>query len=103
MFSPSFLELLSVRYLILPQAQTIPGFHVAVPQTTTTLENPALLLERDNVVPYARVMLNAAKSPEGPRIATLLDPRFPLNDVALFADTSSVRVDSLVHQFRGRR
>ena len=72
MFSPSFLELLSVRYLILPQAQTIPGFHVAVPQTTTTLENPALLLERDNVVPYARVMLNAAKTPEGPEVATLL-------------------------------
>lgn len=94
--NPAFLDLLGVRYLILPQPQSVTGFHVAVPETTTALGTPALLLERDSVVPYARVMLNAAKAPEGPEIATLLDPRFPISDVALFADTSSVHVDSLV-------
>lgn len=95
-FSPSFLDLLGVRYLILPQSQSVPGFHVAVPQSATTLGTQAVLLERDSAVPYARVMLNAAKAPEGPEITTLLDPRFPLNDVALFADTSSVHVDPIV-------
>jgi hypothetical protein len=94
--SPSFLDLLSVRYLILPEPQSVPGFHVAVPQSTTTLGTRAVLLERDSVVPYARVALNAVKAPEGPEIGTLLDPRFPINDVVLFADTSSVRVDSIV-------
>jgi hypothetical protein len=94
--NPSFLDLLGVRYLILPQPESVPGFHVAVPQAATTFGTSALLLERDSAVPYARVMLNAARAPVGPEIATLLDPRFPINDVALFADSSSVHVDSLV-------
>jgi len=97
--NPTFLDLLGVRYLIVPQRQSIHGFHAMVPQTTTTLGSSAMLLERDSLVPYARVMLNAAKAPEGPEVATLLDPRFPINDVALFADTSSVHVDSLVQPF----
>lgn len=94
-FSPAFLDLLAVRYLILPQAQNVPGFHSVIPETTTTLGSRAVLLERDSVVPYARVVLSAAKAAEGPEIPTLLDPRFPANDVALFADTSSVHADSL--------
>jgi hypothetical protein len=93
--NPNFLDLLAVRYLILAQPANVPGFHQVVAPTTTAVSNPAVLLERDAPVPYARVVRNAVKAPEGPEIPTLLDARFPLRDVALFADTSSVRADSI--------
>lgn len=91
----NFLDLLAVQYLILAEAQPIPGFHQVVGGTTTAVGNPGVLLERDSVVPYARVIPSAAKISSDSDVAPLLDPRFPLGDVALFADTSSVRADSL--------
>ncbi|HKW12066.1 MAG TPA: hypothetical protein VJO33_16890 [Gemmatimonadaceae bacterium] len=93
--TPNFLDLLAVRYLILAAPQTVPGFHQVVGLTTTAIGNPGVLLERDSVVPYARVVLTAAKVSDDSEISPLLDPRFPLSDVALFSDTSSVRADSL--------
>ena len=93
--TPNFLDLLAVRYLILAEPQPVPGFHQVVGPTTTAIGNPGVLFERDSVVPYARVVLNAAKISDSSEISPLLDPRLPLRDVALFSDTSGVRGDSL--------
>ncbi|HEX6808349.1 MAG TPA: hypothetical protein VF118_10205 [Gemmatimonadaceae bacterium] len=92
----NFLDLLAIRYLILAQPQTVPGFHQVIGPTTTAIGNPAVLLERDSIVPYARVALTAAKIPDSSDIPLLLDSRFPLGDLALFSDTSSVYQDALV-------
>ena len=91
-----FLDLLAIRYLILAQPQNVPGFHQVVGPTTTAIGNPAVLLERDSVVAYARVALTAAKIADSSEIPLLLDSRFPLGDLALFSDTSSVHQDALV-------
>jgi hypothetical protein len=40
--------------------------------------------------------MTAAKAPEDQTVAALVDPRFPLDRVALFPDTSSVTTDSIV-------
>ena len=93
--TPNLLDLLAVRYLILAEPQPVPGFHQVVGPTTTAIGNPGVLFERDSVVPYARVVLNAAKISDSSEVSPLLDPRFPVSDVALFTDTSDVRVDSL--------
>jgi len=91
-----FLDLLAIRYLILAQPQDVPGFHQVVGPTTTSIGNPVVLLERDSVVPYARVALTAAKIADSSDVPLLLNSRFPLGDLALFSDTSSVHQDALV-------
>jgi hypothetical protein len=93
--TPNFLDLLAVRYLILAEPQPVPGFHKVVGPTTTAIGNPGVLFERDSVVPYARVVVTTAKISDSSEVSPLLDPRFPLSEVALFSDTSTVRADSL--------
>ena len=83
--SPNLLDLLAVRYLLLPQAQAVPGFHQVLGPVTTTPGGPGVLLERDTVPPYVRVVPGAAKLPEDQVVPTVVDPRFPLNAVALYA------------------
>jgi hypothetical protein len=90
LFANNVLEALSVRYLILPDTQSVPGFHVVVPKITSTFDTPAVLYERDTVPAYARVMPVSAKLPSDQVVPTLIDPRFPLAQVALFDDTASV-------------
>jgi hypothetical protein len=97
--TPNFLDLMAVRYLIVAEPQSLAGFHQVVGPNTTAIGNPGVLLERDSVAPYARVVLSAAKTADDSEVPLLLDPRFPLGDVALFSDTSSVRADSLTRPF----
>jgi hypothetical protein len=94
--TPNLLSLLSIRFLILPEAENVPGYHQVVAPTTTAVGNPATLYEADSTPPYARVMPTAAKLPDSAVVATLVDRRFPFDRVALFADTSSVTADSIV-------
>jgi hypothetical protein len=67
-----------------------------VPATTTSYGSPGLLYERDSIPPYARVIVAAAKAPEAAQVPLLIDERFPVETVVLFADTSSARADSIV-------
>ena len=57
---------------------------------TTTPGSPAILLERDTTPVYVRVVAGAAKLPEDQVPPTVIDPRFPVNDVVLYADSASV-------------
>jgi hypothetical protein len=96
---PSILDLLSVRYLILESSQSIPGFHQVVGPVSTSFGTSATLFERDSVQPYARVLAAAAKVPENQAVATITDPRFPFDRVALYSDTVSITPDPLTRPF----
>ncbi len=88
--NPTLHDLLSVRFLLLPEAQDVPGFHRVIGPVTTTPGTPAILMERDTVPPYVRVVSGAAKLPEEQIPPTVIDPRFPINAVALYSDTATV-------------
>ena len=93
--SPTLLDLLAVRYLLLPEAQAVPGFHQVLGPVTTTPGGPAVLLERDTLQPYVRVVPGALKLPEDQVISTAIDPRFPFASVALYPDTSGVDAEPI--------
>ncbi len=97
--SPTLLDLLAIRYVILPAAQPVPGFHPVIGPTTTTFGTPAVLYERDSVPAYARVLPAAAKIPESQVVPTIVDPRFPVHSVALLPDTSTATVPNAMPPF----
>ncbi len=88
--SPNLHDLLAVRFLILPEAQAVPGFHQVLGPVQTTPGTTGVLLERDTVPPYVRVIPGAAKLPEEQVVPTIVDPRFPANAVVLLPDTTSL-------------
>lgn len=88
--NPNLHDLLAVRYLILPDSQAVPGFHPLSARTVTSHGSAGILLRRDTLPEYVRIVSSAAKLPEDQVVPTVIDPRFPLNDVVLFADTASV-------------
>lgn len=88
--SPTLLDLLSVRYLLLTGPQPVPGYHQVLGPVTTTPGSPGVLLERDTAAPYVRVVPGAAKLPEDQLVPTVIDTRFPYNSVVLYPDTASV-------------
>lgn len=89
--NPNLWDLLAINHVLLPQEQAIPGFHLAAgPAETNMGRGQAVLLERDTLVPYVRVVGAAAKVPDAQLVPTILDPRFPVNDLVLFPDTASV-------------
>ena len=83
----------------------MPGFHQVLGPVTTTPGSPAVLLERDTLPPYVRVVAGAAKLPEDQIVPTVIDPRFPFNAVALYPDTAGrhARADPRRAGARGRR
>jgi hypothetical protein len=88
-------DLLAVRYILLPEAQAVPGFHQVLGPVPTMPGRPAILLERDTLPRYVRVVAGAAKVPEAQLVPTVIDPRFPLNSVVLYSDTTSVTPEPL--------
>jgi hypothetical protein len=87
--SPALLDLLSVRYLLLPAAQPVPGYHQVLGPVTTTPGTTAVLFERDTAPAYVRVLPGAAKLPEDQVVPTVIDARFPYGSIALYSDTAS--------------
>ncbi len=96
--SPNLHDLLAVRYLILPDSQQVPGFHAVAGPVPTSHGSTGLLYRRDTLPAYVRVIPAAAKLPEDQLVPTVIDPRFPLNDVVLLPDSASVSPDPI----RGR-
>ena len=93
--NPNLWDLYAVRYLLVPEAMQIPGFHQAAGPATTAAGIQAVLMERDTVPAYARVVAAAAKVPDAQLIPTLIDPRFPVNDLVLYPDSAGVQVATL--------
>jgi hypothetical protein len=93
--SPSLLDLLGVRFLLLPESQPVPGFHQVLGPVETTPGPQAVLFQRDTVPAYARVVAGAAKLAEDQIPPTVIDPRFPYSRLALFSDTASVTPEKI--------
>jgi hypothetical protein len=89
LLSPNLLDLLAIRFLVLSEPQEVPRYREVVPRTTTASGRTAVLYERDSIPAYARVIPAAAKVEEADVVATLIDPRLPINGVVLLPDTSS--------------
>jgi hypothetical protein len=87
--NPALMDLLSVRFLLVPEAQVVAGYHQVLGPVTTTPGSPAVLLERDTVPAYVRVVPGAAKLPEDQVVPTLIDSRFPYDAIALYPDTAA--------------
>ncbi len=89
--SPNLFDLLAVRFLVLPQEQQVPGFHGVLGPITTTPGTTGFLYEQDSLPPYVRVVAAAARIPEDQIVPTVVDPRFPPNNVVLYPETTSVK------------
>ncbi len=98
-FSPNFVDLLAVRFLVLQEEHVIPGFHKLLGPITSTFGDPAVLYERDTIPAYARVLASAAKAPSAQVTTTVLDSRFPAGALALYDDTAGIAVRPLVQPF----
>ena len=88
--NPNLHDLLAVRFLVLPDTQSVPGFRRLMGPTPTTHGSVGVLYERDTVPPYVRVLSAAAKLPEEQLVPTVIDPRFPVSGVVVFPESASV-------------
>lgn len=88
--NPRIWDLFAVSYLITPQQLDAPGWTAVLGPVTTTTGAQAWLYQADALPAYARVVPAAAKVPEAQIIPTLLDERFPVDQVVLLPDTVSV-------------
>jgi hypothetical protein len=91
-------DLLAIRYVILPAAQDLPGYHQVGNETATPQGRAALLFERDSGAAYARVVPAAVKVREEQMVATLLDPRLDPDRLLLLPEDAPIetpRLDSL--------
>jgi hypothetical protein len=93
--NPNLLDLLAVRFLLLPEAQAVPGYHQVLGPVTTTPGAPAVLFERDTVPAYARVVAGAAKLAEDQIVPTVLDQRFPYDRLALYSDSATLSPEKI--------
>ena len=100
LFSPTMLDMLAIRYLILPAPQPVSGYHQTVGPTPTAFGTTAVLYERDTTPAYARVLPASAKALENQIVPTLVDPRYPVNGVALLPDTSTATTPTAKPPFR---
>lgn len=94
--SPTLWQLYAVNFLTLGgEAEAIPGFTkvigpVAFPSLTGRRATAGFLYQRDIPAPWVRVVPNAVAVPEAQIIPTVIDPRFPVGQVALYPDTMTV-------------
>jgi hypothetical protein len=88
--NPNLLDLLAVRFLLLPDTQAVPGFHRIMEPTPTAHGAVGVLYQRDTMPAYARVLPAAAKLPEDQVVPTVIDPRFPVNGVVVYPESASV-------------
>jgi hypothetical protein len=93
--TPHVLDLVAARYVILRQSQPLPGWHELTSTDDAAFAGPAVLFERDTAPEYARVLTAAAKIPGDQIVPTLIDPGFPIDRLALYADTASVSPEPL--------
>ena len=84
------LDMLATRFLVLPAEQPVPGYAKVLGPVPVTPGGSAVLYERDSLPPYARIVHAAVKVPEPQIVPTVVDPRFPMDRVALYPDTASV-------------
>ena len=88
--SQNVLDLVATRYLVLPDTQSLAGWHHVVGPIVASSGRPAVLYERDSAVAWARVLPAAVKVADTDAPAALADSRFPIRLVAVMPDTASL-------------
>ncbi len=95
--SPSLWDLYAIEYLTLrvDVADQIPGYTqvmgpVSFPRLDGRRATSGYLLQRDTPAQWVRVVPMAMRVPADQIIATVVDPAFPTDLVALYPDTSSI-------------
>jgi hypothetical protein len=88
--NPNLHDLLAVRFLLLPDTQSVPGYRRLTEPTPTSHGGVGVLYERDTAPSYVRIVPAAAKLPEDQIVPTVTDPRFPLSGVVVFPESASV-------------
>jgi hypothetical protein len=77
-------QLLAIRYVVLPESTSLPGYHRVLGPVTTATDRAAYLYEADTAPPYARVVPAAVKGDPGEIIPTLINPRLDFGRLVLF-------------------
>ncbi len=95
--SPTLWDLYGVEFITLNQdVPAIPGFHkvlgpVSFPNTVDrTPAGVGYLWQRDSSARWVRVVPGAVKVAEEKIVATVSDPNYPVDAVALFPDTAEI-------------
>ncbi len=91
--STNVLALVATRFLVLRGDQQLPGFHRTAGPVEVGPGGPGVLFERDSAARYVRVYSAAAKVRDDEVVPTVIDPRFPYEQIVLYADTTGVNPD----------
>ena len=92
---PQLWDLMAVNFVVAPNVQQIPGYTRVLGPVKTTEGRFGVLYQRDTTAPYVRVLPAAVKVLDDQIVATLMDPRFPYDQVALFPDSATIDVPPL--------
>jgi len=87
--NPNLHRLYGVGYAVLNQPVELPGYHQVMGPVKTAFAD-GYLYQADTMPSYVRVVTAAAKIPEDQLVATVTDPRFPVDRLAVFPDTASI-------------
>jgi hypothetical protein len=88
--SQNVLDLVGTRFIVLPDTQQLVGWTRLLGPVLATSERPAVLYQRDSLLPWARVVPGAVKVPDAQAPGALADPRFPIRQVVVFSDTTGI-------------
>jgi hypothetical protein len=77
-------NLLAIRFVILPDTQNIPGYHLVLGPVTTGAGQTAFLYDADTVPSYLRVIPAAVKAEADRIVPTLIDPRMDYDRIVLY-------------------
>lgn len=87
--NPAIWDLYAIRYLIVGQPVELPGWTLVMGPVPTTTGGQGYLYEAPAAPAWARVVPAAAKVPDPRVVPTVLDERFPLDQVVLLPDTAT--------------
>jgi hypothetical protein len=83
-------DLLSIRFVVLPDTQQIPGYHFVLGPVLTGAGHAAFLYEADSAPPYLRVVPAAIKLDADQVVPTLSDPRLDYSRLVVFDRTAAI-------------
>jgi hypothetical protein len=83
-------NLLAVRFVILDDTASIPGYHLVLGPVSTGGGPTAYLFEADTVPPYLRVVPAAVKGDTSQIVPTLTDPRMQFDRLVLFDSAAPI-------------
>ena len=86
----TLLRLFAVRYVVLGQAQTLPGYHKVLDSVRSATGRGAALYEADSAPHWVRLMAGAIKVPDAQGAGAVADPRFPALEIAVYPDSARV-------------